>query len=665
MTATPTCLFPFGQRGFGALSVSSIIEPRELEDPEDLMKTRFRWQSVVLLSLLFSLLVVFTSTANQAANYDFNRNDRIEDSEFFAALDDWLAGTLDNSSFYLIIDLWTSAGLITNSSPAQIGQCPALTNLMALKNGIPIQIRNQVSSAALSNTPIDIAFREDFYLPQGTIITFDIKGTTEGAEPRNVKFKSPMPNVTFTDLGSQRLFGNATLQTEINLPAQYEWAQFTPYWSNSTNSGSFFIEVDVQAPGCNQLKMRLTLNLNKSTSSNPAPVPGCPVPTRVIAMRNGIPFGTSSSGMPPSTVLAQDLTAPLEIAFENRMTLPQGANLNLEISSDQIGLEPRNPAFLSPLSSGTFTTLNAQLVRGSAVAQNEVTLQSQYEWARFTPYWDSGTSSGRFTIKVTITSPNCATVEMTRSYSMSKTTGGYTPPSSNPNCPGPTSLVAMRNGLPIGGNSQQVVAAGLTRPMEIAFTKPTYLPPGTSLTLNISSDTAGLEPHNGEFLSSLSGSNFVNLGALAIEGTATTQNGVNFQPQFEWAKFTPMWATNTTSGYFALRATINAPNCSQIIATRNYAMRKLSAASFSSELDVRQTPFSTVLSAINGIELEVEVFSLAGSSLYLSHKARKVVLSASSLKQVTANGVLLYVVRFYSSDGLLQTSEVKKLVLMK
>jgi hypothetical protein len=624
------------------------------------MKLNFRWQTAALISIFLCLALFNTSLAQQAANYDFNRNNRIDDNEFFIALDDWLAGSLDQNEFYLIIDLWTSAQLIGNNTPANVGTCPSLTNLGALKNGVPINVRNTVSAAALSTTPIDIAFQQNMNLPAGTAIQFQVSATTEGAEPRHTKFESPLPTVVFTNIGQNKQFGNTTLQTEASLPALYEWAQFTPYWSNASNSGSFLIEVEVQAPGCSQLKMRLTLNLNKSTSTTPGTSAGCPSPTRIMALRNGLHLGATSSG-----ISAQDLTTPLDIAFENQVALPQGSNINLEISSDTIGLEPRNSMFLSTLSPGSFITLNPQLVRGNAVVVNELTLQPQFEWARFTPYWDGSVSSGRFTITATITAPNCGDVEVYRTYSMTRTSGGSTPPSNNANCPGPTSLVAVRNGLPVGGNSLEVISSALTTPMEIGFTQPTYLPPGANIILNITSDTSGLEPHNGEFLSTLSSGNFVNLGSLTLEGTTTSQNGINLQPQFGWAKFTPYWATHTTAGTFALRATINAPGCSQVIATRNYSMRKITSASIQASLEIQRTEFNTVLSSSSGMELQVEVFNLAGSSLYVSPKGPRVALSTSDFAQIPANGVLLYIVKFYDAQDQLQTSSLKKLVMLR
>jgi hypothetical protein len=42
------------------------------------------------------------------AQFDRNRNGRIDDSEFFAVIDQWVAGRLSNDSFFAVIDAWIS-----------------------------------------------------------------------------------------------------------------------------------------------------------------------------------------------------------------------------------------------------------------------------------------------------------------------------------------------------------------------------------------------------------------------------------------------------------------------------------------------------------------------------------------------------------------------------
>lgn len=47
--------------------------------------------------------------------FDLNDNDRIDDQEFFAIIDAWIAGSLDDTNFFRAIDLWVSQGRISSA----------------------------------------------------------------------------------------------------------------------------------------------------------------------------------------------------------------------------------------------------------------------------------------------------------------------------------------------------------------------------------------------------------------------------------------------------------------------------------------------------------------------------------------------------------------------
>ena len=46
-------------------------------------------------------------------SFDANNNNVLEDSEFFAAIDSWIASQIDDTTFFKAIDLWISGGAIS------------------------------------------------------------------------------------------------------------------------------------------------------------------------------------------------------------------------------------------------------------------------------------------------------------------------------------------------------------------------------------------------------------------------------------------------------------------------------------------------------------------------------------------------------------------------
>jgi hypothetical protein len=161
---------------------------------------------------------------------------------------------------------------------------------------------------------------------------------------------------------------------------------------------------------------------NTPLSTNPTPQPqpqpqepACPNSEPLLALRNGIPFGSLAHPSPSS-----GLSSPIQISFSNAVFLPQGTNVALTISSDMPGIEPRNGAFNPPVEFGTFYNLGPLSLNGTGTVQYGTLVPPQFGWALFTPFWDDLTPYGTISFSVTLKTPHCSAVQASGSVNLSR-----------------------------------------------------------------------------------------------------------------------------------------------------------------------------------------------------------------------------------------------------
>ena len=607
------------------------------------------------------LLTTLNISGQPVSNYDTNGNSRIDDSEFFVALDDWLKNIITDAVFFQLLDVWATNGYITHNTIENASECPDFTELIALRNGIPFRDSPNSVMSASSDSAIDIAFREAIFLASGTSMNISIASRTPGLEPQNGSLNGTLSNFSFTAIGGDRIIANATLQNGTNFPSQHEWMSFTPTWSNSVLEGSIRVEVNIDIPGCGSMGTNLTINLVRSSTSNtPQTDPGCPGGTQLMGLRDGVPFGRTSSA---EFVRAQGaLTKPIDIAFRHDQFLPQGTSVEFRVTSNTSGLEPRNGTLTSPFTSSSFNNQGPLEIVGRASIQNGTNVSAAFEWASFTPYWDDNVFNGEFTVIATFTAPGCFTAEISTTLYMTKSTTSSTP-THDPDCPHESNIVWMRNGLKMGSAAAPKAGSGLTSPIDIAFKDETFLPTGTSIRVELSSDTTGLEPQNGDFFHPVLGS-FSTISALNILGTGSINNGVTLSPLHEWATFTPYWDSVPNSGRFEIEVTITAPNCAIVQMSTGLTMRKVTSANRSAVL-VSQTPEFISFSLLSSNKFQIELRNLSGEILFEQGFAKRIVLNRSSTSRPLANGVYIYIVREQNAKGELISHSVNKLVVLR
>ncbi|MBI1730256.1 PKD domain-containing protein, partial [Candidatus Acetothermia bacterium] len=60
------------------------------------------------------------SSGSSLKSFDKNNNNKLDDTEFFAAVDAWIAGQISDIIFFKLVDLWISQGPITAASLRQL-----------------------------------------------------------------------------------------------------------------------------------------------------------------------------------------------------------------------------------------------------------------------------------------------------------------------------------------------------------------------------------------------------------------------------------------------------------------------------------------------------------------------------------------------------------------
>jgi len=141
----------------------------------------------------------------------------------------------------------------------------------------------------------------------------------------------------------------------------------------------------------------------------------CPSSGRMIALRNGVPIVTAHDSVPDGA-----FSPPIDLAFASDVTLPRGTNVQLNITSNMPGLEPRNGALRSPIIPSPFFNLGPLTIVGNGTIRDGVTIIRSFEWATFRPFWTDGTTSGTFSARATINAPGCGAVVISGSVTLNR-----------------------------------------------------------------------------------------------------------------------------------------------------------------------------------------------------------------------------------------------------
>jgi hypothetical protein len=268
-----------------------------------------------------------SNQAGRLSDFDKNGNGSIENGEFFAAVDQWIAGSVSDSLFFIVVDSWISGGSAPgNPTPPTSGpepMCPTNSRLVALQNGVPFVNPFQMPDGFL--TGLDIAFNSDVYLPRGTTVNLNITSDRAGLSPTEVFIGPPFTQASITQLGELQVLGIATIRDGANVPRNHEWAQFTPMFSSGETFGNIGLAASFKAPGCPEVKMGGSVRV-----SNPAASALSLVKTMVTG--NSLSLSTSSDDL--IQVELFDLSGKLNYTshFANSITLDSGA-LGRELSN--------------------------------------------------------------------------------------------------------------------------------------------------------------------------------------------------------------------------------------------------------------------------------------------------------------------------------------------
>ena len=228
------------------------------------------------LLIIFLLLLRFDVAISQGAfdsvvDFDKNGNGTIQDSEFFAAVDQWIAGQVSDSLFFQVVDAWIEGDSTPNGNqpppppPNSGDKCPKSTRLVTLQNGIPFVNPFQMPEGFV--TGLDIAFSSDVYLPQGTNLTLNITSDRAGLSPTEVFVGPPFTQASITQLGQLQVLGIGTVRDGANVPRNHEWARFTPFFSGGETFGNFSLDASFKAPGCPEVKMGGSVRVSNPAAS--------------------------------------------------------------------------------------------------------------------------------------------------------------------------------------------------------------------------------------------------------------------------------------------------------------------------------------------------------------------------------------------------------------
>lgn len=221
----------------------------------------------IFLSIVFILIIsVFLTSefglaqsggASSVQDFDTNGNGIIDNIEFFAAVDQWLAGEVENALFFSVVDAWiagdawsSNGGPPPSAPPLSEPMCPTSARLVVLQNGVPVSSLFEVPVGALN-----IAFAEDVYLPKGTNLELRIVSDRAGLSPTAAGIGAPFIQGNITPLGQLEVLGIATVRDGANVPRNHEWARFTPVFSAGETSGNISISGVFRAPGCRDVRM--------------------------------------------------------------------------------------------------------------------------------------------------------------------------------------------------------------------------------------------------------------------------------------------------------------------------------------------------------------------------------------------------------------------------
>jgi hypothetical protein len=98
------------------------------------------------------------------AQFDTNANGVIDDSEFFAAIDQWLGGTIDDTLFFAVLDAWVGQTPVASARTDNLS-----ATLRQTSHGLTLSVSGQgVASVAL--TVYDLGGR--------TVFSQETAGTT-------------------------------------------------------------------------------------------------------------------------------------------------------------------------------------------------------------------------------------------------------------------------------------------------------------------------------------------------------------------------------------------------------------------------------------------------------------------------------------------------------
>ncbi|MBI1729105.1 T9SS type A sorting domain-containing protein [Candidatus Acetothermia bacterium] len=229
------------------------------------------WASLIAGLFATTGLAADQTTIKALIPYDINRNNQLDSPEFFHVVDDWVSGKLTNTIMFAAIDLWLD-NLPLSTNPAHQPQpqepsCPNSEPLLALRNGVPFgSLAHPAPSSGLSS-PIQIAFSDPVFLPQGTNVALTISSDMPGIEPRNGSFSPPVEFGTFYALGPLQLNGTGTIRYGTLLPPQFGWAAFTPFWDDLTPFGTISFSVRLTTPHCSAVQASGSVNLSRLSPS--------------------------------------------------------------------------------------------------------------------------------------------------------------------------------------------------------------------------------------------------------------------------------------------------------------------------------------------------------------------------------------------------------------